>query len=644
MTHAVADVMAEDMPAAASGWGWLGASLKRKIAMALAATLTLASLCFLAILVWSYRERVLEERGIASAQLNQLLQVGLENAMLKRDIPGLRQIVSDLGRQERIAGVMILSPDGEVRFASQPELVGKRYDLAKGELCPDCRTGKPGEPTSSSLLTTGQGGEVVRSVNEVRNKEPCTQCHGAVGGHPVNGILVVDYDASQIATDTMKATLALSGSGLVVLLGAIGGIGWVLNRAVLAPVARLTLATEGLSAGAASPGVHFDGNDEIARLGRAFDRMAGRIAADVREIGSRERFLQALIDAIPDGVRVLSEDYTVVKANAAFAAQQGLEPEAIVGQPCYATSHRRSEPCAPTLVTCPLYEIGKGQGALTCRAHHVGSDGADIPVEISAAPLVLDTGSGAQRLVIEVIRDLGREMRISQEQRLSEIGLLAAGVAHEIRNPLTSVHLGFASINREISEGRVANVAEYLKLIEAEIERCIDVTSRLLKLSAPADALPELVQVSVAVAEVLSLLRAEALKCGVEVVIDVPSSLRVIASDGELRMVVFNLSQNALHAMPKGGLLEVKGELAGGKVQLTFSDTGVGIAADDLQRIFDPFWSRRADSVQGTGLGLSICREIVKHHKGTIAVRSTLGAGTRFVVTLPSADADGEVA
>jgi signal transduction histidine kinase len=644
MTDAASDVMGEAMPGVGIGWRWLGASLKRKVALALGATLTLASLCFLAILVWSYRERVLEERGIASAQLNQLLQVGLENAMLKRDIPGLRQIVTDLGRQERIAGVMILSPDGEVRFASQPELVGRRYDVAKGELCPDCRASKPGEATSSALLANGQGGDVVRSVNAVRNKEPCTQCHGAVGGHPVNGILVVDYDASQIAADTMKATLALSGAGLVVLLGSIGGIGWVLSRTVLAPVARLTLATEGLSAGAPGPAVRFEGNDEIARLGRAFDRMAGRIAADMREIGSRERFLQALIDAIPDGVRVLAEDYTVVKTNAAFAAQQGLDPAAIVGKPCYVSSHGRTEPCAPTLVTCPLHEIGKGKSALTCRAHHVSGTGADIPVEISAAPLVLDTGSGRQRLVIEVIRDLGHEMRISQEQRLSAIGLLAAGVAHEIRNPLTSVHLGFASINREISEGRVANVAEYLKLIEAEIERCIDVTSRLLKLSAPAESLPELVTVSVAVTEVLSLLRAEAQKGGVEVVIDVPSSLRIIASDGELRMVVFNLSQNALHAMPKGGRLEVRGALVGANVQLTFSDTGVGIAADDLQRIFDPFWSRRADNVQGTGLGLSICREIVKHHKGTIEVRSTLGAGTRFIVTLPSADAEGEVA
>lgn len=622
--------------------GWVSVSLKRKVALALAATLTIASLCFLALLVLSYRARVIEERSSAATELNRLLQAGLENAMLKRDLDGLRRIVADFGRQERIAGVMILAPTGEVRFASKPALVGRRFDLGGAELCTGCSITPASLNTVSAFMPNAAGASVMRSINPVRNKEPCTECHGTVAAHPINGILVVDYDAAQIEADTLKATLLLSSAGLIVLLGAIGAIGWMLSRMVLAPVAMLTHATETLSATGSGSVVPIDGRDEMARLGRAFGDMARRIAGGVKALEAREHYLQRLTDAIPDGVRVLRTDYIVVQANAAFCAQQGLALADVVGKPCYVSSHGRTEPCPPTLISCPLHEIGKGAARLTCRQRHLRRDGAELPVEISAAPLEVETPEGTQRLVIEVVRDLSREMRISQEQRLSEIGLLAAGVAHEIHNPLTSVRLAFASLDREMATGQGANVADYLRLIEDEIDRCIDVTSRLLKLSAPPLDFPELVTVAVVVSEVLSLLRAEAAKCNVALLVDVPDTLRVIASDSELRMVVFNLAQNALHAMPKGGKLSVEGRLAGGSVLLSFIDNGVGIRAEDLGRIFDPFWSRRADDVHGTGLGLSICREIVKRHGGHIDVASKLGEGTRFDITLPSADAEVE--
>ena len=136
----------------------------------------------------------------------------------------------------------------------------------------------------------------------------------------------------------------------------------------------------------------------------------------------------------------------------------------------------------------------------------------------------------------------------------------------------------------------------------------------------------------------LSLLNAEVLKSGVAFVNNMPPDLRVIASDGEMRMLVLNLAQNALHAMPNGGHLTITGRRSGNQIFMTFADTGVGIAPENLARVFDPFWSRRADGVQGTGLGLSICREILKSSGGQISVTSELGKGTIFEVTLPAAD------
>jgi signal transduction histidine kinase len=114
--------------------------------------------------------------------------------------------------------------------------------------------------------------------------------------------------------------------------------------------------------------------------------------------------------------------------------------------------------------------------------------------------------------------------------------------------------------------------------------------------------------------------------------------LRVLATDSELRMAVLNLCQNAIHAMPSGGDLTISCRRSDGRVEACVADTGVGIAASDLQRIFEPFFSRRADGVRGTGLGLPITKSIVDKYAGTIRVDSELQAGTKVTISFPDAD------
>lgn len=622
---------------------WVSASLRRKLLITLVASLILSSLCFLALIVISYRSQVIAERSAASTEINRLLQVGLETAMLNRDIEGLRRMVDRLGGQDNIASVMILSPDGEVRFATDKAELGRRFDLDKGEHCIGCD--RPGDASRAfaAFLDTPADGAVLRSINPVRNKEQCTQCHGAIDANPVNGILVVDYDATGIRQDMIVTTLALSGAGLVVLLTAVGVIGLVFNWSVLTPLIGLEEATRQFAAGRLEHRVPADGDDEMASIARAFNVMAGRIQSAIKEIEGRERHLQMVIDAMPDGVRVIDMDFQIIQANAAYCAQLGRRPDEVVNVPCYVSSHARDTPCAPTLVTCPVHELRAGKPPPVCRHRHVRADGTEFYAEVSGALLDVEVGGKPRQLVVEVIRDLNKDMRISQEQRLSEIGLLAAGVAHEIHNPLASIRLGLDSLKRVLTVGDVARADNYLSIVEDEIMRCIDVTGRLLKLSMPPSERTDLILLNDLVREMVSLLNAEALKTNAEIVVDIPEPLRVVGADGELRMVVLNLAQNALHAMPDGGRLTITGALENGHAVLTFADTGVGIRAEDLTRIFDPFWSRRADSVQGTGLGLSISQEIIRHAGGDISVSSEAGIGSRFVVKLPSADAMAEL-
>lgn len=616
---------------------FFGRSLVRRLATSLVIQLIVVSIVFLGGFVLLYRGSLMAERTQAAEKLGMLLQVSLENAMLKRDIEGLQEIVGRLGRQDDIVSVMILDPKGEVRFSSRPDRLGKHYDIPGGGLCADCNTFDSMAGMGSTFVSEGDR-EVLRAVKAVPNREACGQCHGPAATHPVNGILVVEHAAEGIRHGAAYSAAVLAGSGAVVLLALVFGTWWSLRRAVLDPVAELTNASRALAAGDLATRVRPQGEDEIASLGRTFDAMAERLALSLDQVREREDVLQATLDAIPDGIRVIDEDYTVVRANRAYLAQTGLAFGDVVGRPCWSSSHRRSEPCVPTLVSCPIAEMrSAGERMKFNDLHRIGED-EEIHVEVAAASVSVPTGAGMRLWVVEAIRDLEEAARVSHEQKLSEIGQLATGVAHEIRNPLASIRLGLQAAARDIAAGDSDEAVVSLRLVDHEIERCIEITGSLLKLSAPSNGAPDLVSLTDVVREVLSLLGFEAEATNIKVVLDMEPMLRVIAPDSEMRMVVTNLAQNAFHAMPDGGTLTVTGRRDGADVVVTLDDTGVGIRTEDLDRIFLPFWSRRADGVHGTGLGLSICRAIVKRAGGTITVASTLGQGSRFTVRMPDAD------
>lgn len=622
----------------------LGSRLGGRVLMVMASVLGVTSLLFLALFVPIYQRDLIGERRQVAAELTSMLQISLENAMLKRDIPGLSGIVDRLGARAGVADVMILNPDGEVRFSSAKGLLGTRL-AGVGELCPDCGlTGRTNE-SGQAFLTRPDGVEVLRSVNVVGNREPCTECHGPVAEHPVNGLLVVDYRASDLKLRAVGNAVLLMIAGVVVLGLALAATYLVLRRRVLKPVQQLAATSAAFAAGdyGVRAGLDADprwGEDEITDLGRAHDHMAARLEATIRDLKRHDAFQQALIDAVPDGIRVIDEDYRVVAANAEFCRQVGRTHAEVVGAPCHRSSHGRAEPCVPTLVVCPLAEAARGATSVKCNHTHVTAEGSGFMVDVVAAPLTIETPTGRKRLLVESIRDLSRAMDASQEQRLAEIGQLATGVAHEIYNPLTSVRLGLRAIGKAEEQGAdPAVMRDYIDMVNAEIDRCIDITERMLQLSRPPGDQAELVEVATAIRDVVSLLRFEAEQRQVTVSTDTAGAPRVLASQSELRMVVLNLVQNAFHAMPHGGSLKVSARpVEGGRIAITVADTGVGIRADHLAKIFYPFWSWRSDGSTGSGLGLAISKALIERWQGEIGVESTVGKGTTFTITLPDAD------
>lgn len=611
--------------------------LRRHILLRLVGVAGALSLILLAAFLFVYRGQLVGERLRVSLGVNLLLQAALENAMLKRDVPGLADIVSRMGKQPGIRNVMILDPAGEVRFSASPAKLGARY--------PQLVPARGATPSAEFVQLDGDE-EVLRSVNPVINQAQCGACHGAVAGHPLNGVLVVDYVADEIRSHAWKSGLIFATGG-VLALALIMTILWrSLSLRVLAPVAALGRAAEALEQGRLGERVGLDSRDELGELGARFDRMAQTIEGQMSQLRMHEAYLQEVLDALPDGIRVICvDDKRTTLVNGAFCRQIGRDAAALLDRPCHLGSHASETACVPTLVVCPLSELRDVGQTIKCTHRHIRADGSAFPAEIHATLVELGGSNGRMRYIVESCRDLGQTVNISQEQRLAEMGLLAAGVAHEIHNPLASVRLGVQGLAREARAHHVSpqQVVDYMSLVDQEIDKCIAVTRRLLLLAPPPSSEMLLVDLNSALADTMGLLSFDAQTRGVEQRLVLPAeSLRLLADEAEVRMILLNLVQNAHHAMPAGGCVELRLRRAAGEAVIEVADSGIGIKPEFIERIFDPFFSRRADGVTGTGLGLTIVKSIVDRLQGTISVESEPDRGTTFRIRLPLAESSIE--
>jgi signal transduction histidine kinase len=622
------------------------ARLGAKILATMAVMLVVSSLVFLGLFFTHYQRQLLNERQEVSGKLGNMLQITLENAMLKRDLDGLREIVTRLGAVTNVIQVLVLAPNGEVRFASKPGTLGSRYDV--NVLCEGCAVGAGKPLAATNFVRDDQGNEVLRAVNAVANREPCQVCHGLMDEHPINGYLMLDYRADSIRSQARSLASAQAVAGFLVIASALAATWLALRRFVLVPVRLFAAVSKELSSGnfaarAALRPVINSGSDEIADLGRSVNAMAERLDDTISAIREHQAFQQSVIDGIPDGVRVLAPDYTVVAANKAFCDQMGLALDDVVGKPCYQSSHARNQPCVSTLVICPLETLRSSDAPIKCtHVHTRPADRHDFATEVAAAPVIIETRAGPRRLVVEAIRDLSLSVQISQEQRLSEIGELAAGIAHEIHNPLASIRLGIRAIKRVIGNDNAheAELSDYLSIADAEIDRCITVTDRIMRLSRLPTEKGVLTDVAEVATDIAALLHYEAELAHVNMSVDVDRGLRIITGDGELAMILLNLVQNSIHAMPaSGGRVIVQGRRAGlGQVEIAVIDNGCGIKSENLASIFLPFWSQRKDGTTGSGLGLAICNALVIKRGGAIVVESTEGEGTTFRMTFSNPD------
>ncbi len=260
-----------------------------------------------------------------------------------------------------------------------------------------------------------------------------------------------------------------------------------------------------------------------------------------------------------------------------------------------------------------------------------------LVVNVSVAPLVGKSGERVGRLILldDITQRTRLEEQLLQNEKLSSLGLLAAGVAHEVNTPLAVIANYIQILAKQLPEEDPRH-----KLIDKIVKqtfRASEIVNHLLNFSRTGGAEFQQVDLNQVIEETLSLVSHPFRTAQVQVIQNFEANLpAVFGSSNRLQQVFLNLLMNARDAMPAGGMVEVRTFASNGSVEVEVTDTGSGISRDNLPRIFDPFFTTKSTG-RGTGLGLSVSYGIVKEHAGKIEVRSNPGKGTSFRLEFPAA-------
>jgi PAS domain S-box-containing protein len=261
-------------------------------------------------------------------------------------------------------------------------------------------------------------------------------------------------------------------------------------------------------------------------------------------------------------------------------------------------------------------------------------------LEISLSPLV-DFETHEIFGVVAVTEDITEkkklEAQLIQSAKMSAVGQLAAGIAHEFNNILSAI-LGYTSL--AISRTSIEQIKRDLNVVEKASARAVDVVKKLLLFSRQKEEKFQLAQIDEVIEDTLILIERTFQSEGVKIVRHYGKIPPIRMNTGEIQQVILNLAMNSKHAMPEGGVIAISTELKGDYVEINFSDTGIGIPRENLPRIFEPFFTTksggRTSPISGTGLGLSVVYAIIERHGGRIDVSSEVGKGTTFTILLPN--------
>lgn len=374
--------------------------------------------------------------------------------------------------------------------------------------------------------------------------------------------------------------------------------------------------------------------DEFDILYSAFNKMLDNAEYNIEETKSREIFLQKLIDAIPDGIRVIDKNYNVIMANSAFHSLLHLK-KSCVGQKCYRAYNHNCEGCPQRQYACPIKELLLDTENNIEDFHTIHEVGK-IPLYLNATRLHWSKGNDSVYYIVEAFHDLSNDVRFSHQQKVSSLAFLSTSIAHEMKNNLGAIRMIFEGILSNYYSNVPDNddQKKYLQMAYNQLVETIKTPERLLRLARYSDNEEVEINVEDAIKDMLLMIDYDAKRHGIAIKTQLEPNVKFRGNDADFKMIILNLSQNAIKAMPEGGELFLGARSKNNNVYLTIRDTGIGIDDDKLKHIFEPFYSAN-DNAKSSGLGLAIVSSLIEKMRGRIRVKSKIGKGTEFSIRIP---------
>ncbi len=510
------------------------------------------------------------------------------------------------------ARVTIIATDGVVRGDSHED--------------PDTMENHASRPEVQAALAGGQGASTRYSRTLGYRMMYVAAAVPEREGAPPMGVARVALPLTEIEgrVARLRYTVAAVSLGIALLAGVVAVL--VAER-LARPMRRLTELTEQMARGRLGGRIQVTGRDEVSRLAGSFNRMAATVQAQIEAMDAQRSTLSAVLAHMADGVLITDRDGRVQLINPAAARLLEVDAQQAVGERFVSLVRdhqivdlwRRCGECSDEL--SDTVELGRQRPLL----------------RVVSTPL--DDPSQGGCLVL--LQDLTQIRRLETIRRD-----FVSNVSHELRTPLAALKALVDTLRDGALDDPPA-AERFLNRIETEVDALTQMVQELLELSRIESGQAPLRLVPAPIDEVLHAavdrLRPQAERSGLDLAVELPEAgarLLVLVDVDRAREVVSNLVHNAVKFTPAGGQITVSAAAAGDQVLVTVRDTGIGIPADDLPRIFERFYKAdRARSGGGTGLGLAIARHIVHGHGGRIWAESVEGRGSTFYFTLPRARA-----
>jgi PAS domain S-box-containing protein len=506
-----------------------------------------------------------------------------------------------------------------------------------------------GLPITTSLYNTDDGGPdfMVAKANLSLNHTVYTQ--------PLNETTIAAYALLPDVTgqplmivrvDDYRTEYTIGYTGLTYFLIFLVGIAFtvflvvavLLDKIVVSRLSALSSAVTKVRNPDNNPKrVKVQGNDELSALSVNINSMLDtidqqtftlehKVSERTKDLAENRKQLESILQASPDAIVAFDMAGNIIECNQRVSEISGYEKSELLGRPGLLSVALQSR----DQFVREILPLSENRGPVHSEAYFVRKDGSEVPVEFSAN-VVLDENENPFG-VVAIIRDISYkkqlEQRLIKSQRLAAIGELAGMVGHDIRNPLAAIRNASFYVNKKCGGCENKQVPVMLDVIDRSIDHANSIINDLLEYSRELHLDFSLCTPKTVLAASLRMVKVPKNVS----LIDSTSDCIFRADEAKATRVFINMIKNAVDAMPDGGTLKIHSTGQAGTVTVTFSDTGIGIGPDQLQNIFTPLYTTKA---QGMGFGLSISKRIIEAHGGSITVNSKLGEGTVFTVNFP---------